>query len=95
MLSSLDKTEMPSLSHLTARTHPSIRCDLPLTVCNLREWRGIDLPEDDALAAHGVPPRELALRALDEAVSELLVPGFRHVGLDTRPLERWAARPEA
>ena len=46
---------------------------VPLTACNLREWRRIDLPEDDALAVHGVPPRELALAALDEAVTELLV----------------------
>lgn len=68
---------------------------VPLTVCNLREWRRIDLPEDDVLAAHGVPPREVALRALEEAVHELLVPGFRHVGLDTRALERWVGVRQA
>lgn len=64
---------------------------LPLVVCNLREWRRLELPQDDALAAHGVPPKELALAALDAAARELLVPAFRHVGLDTRALERWIA----
>lgn len=65
---------------------------LPLTVCNLREWRRLQLPENDALASHGVPPLELAHQALNDAVRGLLVPGFRYVGLDTRPLERWIAR---
>lgn len=64
---------------------------LPLTVCNLREWRRLELPESDALAANGVPPRELAQAALGATLGEVLVPGFRHVGLDTRPLERWIA----
>lgn len=76
---------------------PALRAELsewlvPLTVCNLREWRRLELPDDDALSAHGVPPMEVARAALDDAVEELLVPGFRHVGLDTRALERWIAR---
>lgn len=62
---------------------------LPLTVCNLREWRGIQLPEDDSLAAHGVPPQDLARKFLNDALTGVLLPGFRHVGLDTRSLESW------
>lgn len=62
---------------------------VPLVVANLREWRAIQLPEDDRLAPHGVPPAELARAELHEALETLLLPGFRHVGLDTRALERW------
>lgn len=62
---------------------------LPLTVCNLREWRGIQLPGDDSLAAHGVPPQDLARQYLHDALTGVLLPGFRHVGLDTRALESW------
>ncbi len=62
---------------------------LPLTVCNLREWRALILPEDDSLAEHGVPPMEVARTAIDEALVDLLLPGFVHVGLDTRELETW------
>lgn len=65
---------------------------LPLTVCNLREWRRLDLPDDDALAALGVPERGVAHEALTDALSSVLVPGFAHVGLDTRALERWVAQ---
>ncbi|MCB9592446.1 MAG: hypothetical protein H6719_06920 [Sandaracinaceae bacterium] len=77
-------------------TSPALRRELsdwllPLTVCNLREWRRLELPEDDALAAHGVPPLAIAREALEETLREVLVPGFRRAGLDTRALERWIA----
>ncbi|MFT5355444.1 MAG: hypothetical protein ACI9KE_002663 [Polyangiales bacterium] len=62
---------------------------LPLTVCNLREWRDIQLPKDDSLACHGVPPQDLARQYLNDALVGVLLPGFRHVGLDTRALEAW------
>jgi hypothetical protein len=63
---------------------------VPLVVSNLREWRAIELPDDDRLAPHGVPPSELAQVELTAAVESLLLPGFAHVGLDTRALERWS-----
>ncbi len=77
-------------------TTPALRRELsdwllPLTVCNLREWRRLELPAGDALAAHGVPPLEVAREALDEALADVLLPGFRRAGLDTRALERWIA----
>ena len=64
---------------------------VPLTLCNLREWRHISLPDDERLAAHGIPPRYAAQRALSDALVGVVIPGFRHVGLDTRALEAWAA----
>ncbi|MEM9188797.1 MAG: hypothetical protein AAGF12_06455 [Myxococcota bacterium] len=62
---------------------------LPLTVCNYREWQQLQLPENDALAPLGIPPAEVARTALFEALEGILLPGFRHVGLDTRDLEAW------
>lgn len=65
---------------------------VPLTLCNLREWRNIELPRDERLAAYGIPPMDAAQEALGEALRGVVIPGFRHVGLDTRALERWAAQ---
>lgn len=67
---------------------------LPLTVCNLREWQEVASQSEGQssreLAAHGVPRTEAIREALREAVSGVLIPGFAHVGLDTRALETWA-----
>ena len=67
---------------------------LPLTVCNLREWQEVATQSEShstsELAAHGVPRAEAIRAALQEAVSGVLLPGFAHVGLDTRAMERWA-----
>ncbi len=63
---------------------------VPLVIQNLREWRNIELPHDDRLAAHGIPPMHAAQAALTDALHGIVIPGFRHVGLDTRALERWA-----
>ncbi|MFK7984705.1 MAG: hypothetical protein AB8I08_01660 [Sandaracinaceae bacterium] len=65
---------------------------LPLTVCNLREWNRLSLPDDDTLWAHGVPPYETARDAVRDALSGVLLPGFAHVGVETGALERWIAR---
>lgn len=65
---------------------------LPLTVCNLREWRAIRLPEDDRLAAHGIPPRAAAQDAITEVLEGVVIEGFAHAGFDTRDLEAWARR---
>ena len=69
---------------------------LPLTVCNLREWEEVASQSEghvgSELAAHGVPRAEAIREALREAVSGVLLPGFAHVGLDTRAMERWAAK---
>jgi len=64
---------------------------LPLVVCNLREWRLIDLPDDDALAGHGVPPHGTVQQAITETLHGVVIPGLAHVGLNTRDLEAWAA----
>lgn len=65
---------------------------LPLTVCNLREWRRIELPEDDRLAAHGIPPHEAAQDAITEVLRGVVIEGFAHAGFNTRELEAWAQR---
>lgn len=64
---------------------------VPLAIQNLREWRHIELPHDERLAAHGIPPMDAAQHALTDALVGVIIPGFRHIGLDTRALERWAA----
>ena len=72
---------------------------LPLTISNFREWSALELPSDESLASHGVPAREAVDAAIREAIHGVLVPGFGHVGLDTRALEGWLRRgaplPEA
>lgn len=62
---------------------------VPLVATNLREWRSIDVLEDSALEKHGVPSGPRVREALTEALSGVLIPGFQHVGLDTRALERF------
>jgi len=64
---------------------------VPLTACNLREWRKIELPDSDALWAHGIPPAPVARAELTAVLRDILVPGFTRAGLDTRALERWIA----
>lgn len=63
---------------------------LPLCVCNLREWLSLAEAEGLALEEHGVPSPEPLREALHEAMRGLILPGFAHVGLDTRALERWS-----
>lgn len=62
---------------------------LPLTIANLREWRTSAASHAHAYERHGVPSAEAVRVALDEVLGEVLLPGFAHVGLDTRALERW------
>jgi hypothetical protein len=67
---------------------------LPLAVCNLREWRSLQLPEGDrgVLAAHGVPARDAVERCLLDALETMVIPGFERFGFAVEPLRRWAAR---
>ncbi len=65
---------------------------VPLTVANLREWRSVAVSDDVELEPLGVPHRDAVRAALDEVVNGVLLPGFAHVGLDVRALERWVAR---
>lgn len=81
------------LSSMPADLRPAISgWLLPLTISNLREWRKSTASHDTLLEEHGVPRAEAVRVALDEVVTGVLVPGFAHVGLDTRALERWAAQ---
>lgn len=65
---------------------------LPLTVCNLREWRAIRLPEDDRLAAHGIPSSSAAQAAITEVLEGVVIEGFAHAGFDTTGLVAWSRR---
>lgn len=62
---------------------------VPLTLTNLREWRQSATTHASAYEPHGVPRAEAVREALDEVVRGVLLPGFEHVGLDTRALARW------
>lgn len=66
-----------------ARTRGGIGELLPrLLRANLSLWRSriAELPEE-GVAAHGYPPRERLLRAVDETVQGVILPGFRHVDI--------------
>lgn len=65
---------------------------VPLTICNLREWRAIRLPNDDRLAAHGIPPRAEAQEAITDVLTGVVIEGFARAGFDTRELVAWAER---
>ncbi len=62
---------------------------VPLTLTNLREWQRSAATHTHAFERHGVPRAEAVREALAEVVRDVLLPGFEHVGLDTRALARW------
>ncbi len=63
---------------------------VPVTITNLREWHRSATTHTVAFESHGVPRGDAVREALSEVVREVLLPGFAHVGLDVRHLERWA-----
>lgn len=65
---------------------------LPMAFLNLRVWRQytpLDAPESDALSAHGSPPGRVIDAALVGALTDLIVPGLRELGMPTAPLDAW------
>lgn len=74
-------------SHLAAVVQDWL---VPLAESNLREWRKVRLVEDESLAKHGIPPAPAVEEALLSAVTDLIVPGMAHVGLDPTALARWS-----
>ncbi len=59
---------------------------------NMRTWRDTEraYPSDDSLVAHGAISRSLLERALQLALRDLIIPGFKQLGFDTAEIERWA-----
>jgi hypothetical protein len=61
---------------------------------NLRQWK-YETPEDDAhvdaLTQHGAPPARVLYPALVDALTTLIVPGLKQLGIPTRELEAWLA----
>ena len=66
---------------------------LPLAVCNLREWRAIELPalSRERIAPHAIPERATVERALLATIESVMIPGFERFGLSTRALRDWHA----
>jgi hypothetical protein len=63
-----------------------------LLAANLREWRNRPLlPARDALALHGCPPWADVDATVMGAMRDLILPGFAHVGVDTRDAQAWLA----
>jgi hypothetical protein len=67
---------------------------LPMAYLNLKLWR-YETPEDPdhvpALTEHGAPPAGVVHEALVSALTSLIVPGLKQLGMRTAPLEAWLA----
>jgi hypothetical protein len=67
---------------------------LPMAYLNLKLWRE-ETPADPehvaVLAEHGAPPAAVIHEALVGALTSLIVPGLRELGMTTAPLEAWLA----
>jgi hypothetical protein len=67
---------------------------LPMAYLNLKLWRD-ETPDDPAhvavLAEHGAPPAAVIHEALVGALTSLIVPGLKELGMKTAPLEAWLA----
>jgi hypothetical protein len=67
---------------------------LPMAYLNLKLWRD-ETPDDPdhtpALSEHGAPPARVIHDALTGALTSLIVPGLKELGMRTAPLESWLA----
>ncbi len=85
-------------SNAVGATHRAAIADLlpAMLEANAPQWEPYEpgLPER-GIPAHGHLGPAATRAALREAISEVLLPGFRHVGVDTRPAEAWFARFES
>jgi hypothetical protein len=67
---------------------------LPMAYLNLKLWRD-ETPDDPehvaALSEHGAPPARAIHDALAGALTSLIVPGLKELGMRTAPLEAWLA----
>jgi hypothetical protein len=66
---------------------------VPMVQANVNMWRAADraTPSDESMVRHGAISPKLVDDALVVAIRDLVIPGFKHVGVDTRTLEKWAA----
>lgn len=67
---------------------------LPMAYLNLKLWRE-ETPDDPdhtpALTEHGAPPAGVIHEALAGALTSLIVPGLKELGMRTAPLDAWLA----
>ncbi|MFO0569497.1 MAG: hypothetical protein U0263_27850 [Polyangiaceae bacterium] len=83
-----------------ATTRPETRVELgrwllPMAYLNLRLWREespIEAAPPPELAAHGAPPGEVIHAALLDALSTLILPGLRKLGVPVEAVERWVSQ---
>lgn len=67
---------------------------LPMAFLNLRLWKKespYDRSHRDCLSRHGAPPAEVLHASLVDALTTLIVPGLKSLGIATTPLEAWIA----
>jgi hypothetical protein len=69
---------------VSTETRAAIAAWLPSMIAtNLRAWQARpDVPVDPVYAAHGVLPLATTNQAIAAAVDDLIIPGFRHVGIE-------------
>ena len=64
---------------------------LPLLARQVRGWRAqIATVPGPAVPAHGCPSGEAIERAMRASITDLVLPGFEHLGIDVRAARRWA-----
>jgi len=63
-----------------------------LLEANLHAWRRFD-PRwpSEGFPEHGLPSHEATRRIVDEALAQLVLPGFDALGVDTAPAREWLA----
>jgi len=80
------------LKTLDASTHPQLEpWLLELVMANVRSWRTTPrlYPTDPALLQHGAITLELIEESLRVGIRELVVPGFKELGLPTQAITDW------
>lgn len=83
-------------AHLaSSRVDPAVRAQvarwLPrLLEANVRHWEErIRLLPEAGVPGHALPPVAALIRAAHDAVEQVILPGFEHVGVDTAPARAW------
>jgi hypothetical protein len=64
---------------------------LPLVARQVRGWRKqIATVPGPAVPAHGCPSGEAIEQAMRASITDLVLPGFDHLGIDVRAARGWA-----
>ena len=64
---------------------------LPLVARQVRGWRAqIATVPGPPVPGHGCPSGEAIEHAMRASITDLVLPGFEHLGIDVRAARRWA-----